>query len=72
MRTQAIAGVEIILLQAIHRVEFAVVAKAVKAPAHVDLKTYPAQRRGNKVFINIPDAVGAVKEEPTLQVSSSN
>jgi nitrite reductase/ring-hydroxylating ferredoxin subunit len=29
--------------------------KAVKPPVHEDLKTYPAERRGDKVFINIPD-----------------
>ena len=29
--------------------------KAVKPPVHEDLKTYQAERRGDKVFINIPD-----------------
>ncbi|MEW5960878.1 MAG: fatty acid desaturase [Chloroflexota bacterium] len=29
--------------------------KAVKPPVHVDLKMYQAERRGDKVFINIPD-----------------
>ncbi len=28
--------------------------KAVKPPVHEDLKTYPAERRGDKVFINLP------------------
>jgi MocE subfamily Rieske [2Fe-2S] domain protein len=32
--------------------------KAVKLPVHEDLKTYPAQRRGDKVFINVPDWEG--------------
>jgi len=29
--------------------------KAVKPPVHVNLQMYPAERRGDKVFINIPD-----------------
>lgn len=29
--------------------------KAVKRPVHIDLKTYQAERRGDKVFINIAD-----------------
>ncbi|MCK6627498.1 MAG: fatty acid desaturase [Anaerolineae bacterium] len=29
--------------------------KAVKPPVHEDLKTYPAARRGDKVFINLPE-----------------
>jgi MocE subfamily Rieske [2Fe-2S] domain protein len=29
--------------------------KAVKLPVHEDLKTYEAERRGDKVFINIPE-----------------
>jgi 3-phenylpropionate/trans-cinnamate dioxygenase ferredoxin subunit len=29
--------------------------EAVKLPVHIDLKTYPAERRGDKVFINIAD-----------------
>ncbi|GIK40552.1 MAG: hypothetical protein BroJett011_43850 [Chloroflexota bacterium] len=29
--------------------------KAVKPPVHEDLRTYPAERRGDKVFINLPD-----------------
>jgi len=29
--------------------------KAVKRPVRIDLKTYPAERRGGKVFINIAD-----------------
>jgi 3-phenylpropionate/trans-cinnamate dioxygenase ferredoxin subunit len=29
--------------------------KAVKPPVHEDLKTYSAEQRGDKVFINIPD-----------------
>ncbi len=28
--------------------------KAVKPPVHENLKTYPAERRGDKVFINLP------------------
>ncbi len=32
-----------------------ITGKAVKLPVYVDLKTYPAERRGDKVFINIPD-----------------
>jgi 3-phenylpropionate/trans-cinnamate dioxygenase ferredoxin subunit len=29
--------------------------KAVKPPVHEDLKTYKAERRGDKVFINLPE-----------------
>jgi 3-phenylpropionate/trans-cinnamate dioxygenase ferredoxin subunit len=29
--------------------------KAVKPPVHEDLQTYPAERRGDKVFINLPE-----------------
>ncbi|NWG75698.1 MAG: non-heme iron oxygenase ferredoxin subunit [Rubrivivax sp.] len=29
--------------------------KAVKPPVHEDLKTYPAERRGDRVFINLPE-----------------
>jgi MocE subfamily Rieske [2Fe-2S] domain protein len=39
-----------------HNGRFAITTgKAVKPPVHEDLKTYPAERRGDKVFINIPD-----------------
>ena len=29
--------------------------KAVKSPVHIDLKMYKAERRGDQVFINIPN-----------------
>jgi MocE subfamily Rieske [2Fe-2S] domain protein len=37
---------------------------AVRAPARKPLRTYPAERRGNKVVINIPDEI-----EPVVQAN---
>jgi 3-phenylpropionate/trans-cinnamate dioxygenase ferredoxin subunit len=41
--------------------------KAVKAPAITDLKTFPAQRRGNKVFINIPEQIKVNTPEQVIE-----
>ncbi len=43
--------------------------KAMTAPARKDLRTYPAQRRGGKVFVNLPEQVeaDAMNEENTNQ-----
>ncbi len=41
--------------------------KAVTAPARKDLRTYPAQQRGNKIFINIPEYAEITPEVQTSQ-----
>lgn len=41
--------------------------KAMTAPARKDLRTYPAQRGGGKVFVNLPEQVEIPVEDETNQ-----